>query len=309
MDKLNEVEKIKVAVLVVNWNCGEITKSAIASYLNADTSGLSIQVIVVDNDSKDHSLEILQRLPINLIENKKNVGFGHACNQGLYLAMNADYVLLLNPDTLSAASTLEGLVDFMESNRRIGVCGPQQLNEAGGVIRSCGRFPVFSTALWEVLSISKLLPCLFTPAPIMLDWDHLASKEVDHIMGSYMLIRKEVIDKVGFMDEDYFVYWEDIDFSKRIHLAGYYSFYNTEFKIIHEGGASGDKATAKRLFYSISARRIYWKKHFKKAPRSVLVFLSLTIEPCLRILQALLKGRFSEVQEIASAYKMYVKKG
>jgi len=304
----NEIRKIKVAIIVVNWNCGNLTKSALKPYLNTDESRLSIQSIVVDNNSKDNSLEILRNLPVSLIENNKNVGFGHACNQAYNLAKDADYILLLNPDTLSDISTLEGLVDLMESNKKIGVCGPQQLNEKGLIIRSCGRFPVFSTSLFEVLSISKLFPNVFTPAPNMLEWNHLVSKEVDHIMGSYMLIRKEVIDKVGFMDEDYFVYWEDIDLTKRIHLGGYNSVFNAEFKIIHEGGASGEKARAKRLFYSISARRTYWKKHFKKESRYLLIFLSLTAEPILRILQAILRRKFSDIREIVKAYRMYVKK-
>ncbi len=291
----------KIGIIVVNWNCGHLTYEAIKPYLNYKSGKINCEIVVVDNSSTDDSIAILNRLSITLIQNRANMGFGYACNQALE-KLNVDYILLLNPDTNSDAVTLEILTDFLENNQSYAVSGPQQRYDNGEIIRSCGRFPTFKTSVWELLGLSKAFPYTFIPAPIMTDFDHLKSRDVDHIMGSYMLIRKSVIDITGFMNEDYFVYGEDIDLSKRIQEKGFKSFYNCACFITHTAGASGDKATAQRLFYSISARRIYWKTHFTKSCVPVLIFLSVTIEPLLRIINAPYK-----IKSITKAYLLYVK--
>jgi GT2 family glycosyltransferase len=197
-------------------------------------------------------------------------------------------------------------VKFLDQNKHYAVAGPRQLNEAGETIRSCGRFPHFTTALFEVLSLSKLFPKVFTPSPIMIDWNHSKSRDVDHIMGSYMLIKKNVPDKTGFMDEEFFVYWEDIDLSRRISRAGFKSYFLADHTIFHRGGASGEKATSARLFFSIHARRTYWKKHLGKPALHILTLLSLTVEPCLRLLRSLVT-RSGDAGDIIKAYRHYVK--
>lgn len=291
----------RIGIIVVNWNCGNLTYKAITPYLNYKSDKIVCEIAVVDNASVDDSIAILKPLDITLIENKANMGFGHACNQALK-KLDIDYILLLNPDTMSDPKTLEILTDFLENNPAYAVTGPQQQYENGKVIRCCGRFPSFKTSMWELLGLSKILPSVFTPAPIMSNFDHIESRDVDHIMGSYMLIRKSVVDMIGFMNDEYFVYGEDIDLSKRINKKGYKSYYNSDCFIIHAAGTSGDKAAAQRLFYSISARRIYWKTYFNKSFVPVLIFLSLTIEPLLRIVRAP-----SRTQSIVEAYILYVK--
>lgn len=294
--------KKKVGIIVVNWNSGVLTSLAIAPYLNYKSNSIICEVIVVDNASTDDSISLLKKYPIKIIANSNNKGFGHACNQA-FDQLNTDYILLLNPDTQSSTDTLEGLTGFLDKNLNYAVTGPEQKNKNGDIIRCCGRFPTFKTALYEVLSLSKFFPKYFKPAPIMLDWDHSQSMDVDHIMGSYMLIRKNVIDIKGFMDKDYFVYWEDIDLSKRIYNKGFKSFYNNSYSILHEGGASGDKIAAIRLFYSISARRVYWAKHLGTPSKFILTLFSLTTEPLMRILKSP-----DQVKSIARAYILYLKK-
>jgi GT2 family glycosyltransferase len=290
----------RIGIIVINWNCGNLTYKAITPYLNCESDKIICEIAVVDNASVDDSISILKPLDITLIENKMNMGFGHACNQALK-KLNVDYVLLLNPDTGSEPTTLETLTDFLENNPAYAVTGPQQRYENGKVIRCCGRFPSFTTSLWELLGLSKIRPSIFTPAPIMTDFDHIESRDVDHIMGSYMLIRKSVIDSTGFMNEEYFVYGEDIDLSKRISKKGFKSYYNSSNFIIHATGSSGDKASTKRLYYSIDARRIYWKTYYSKTAVAVLTFLSLTIEPLLRIFKSPL-----QTGTVLKAYFFYV---
>ncbi len=291
-----------VDVVVINWNSGVLTKKAIYPYLSDQSNHISCSVVVVDNASTDGSTALLKTLPLKLITNTINVGFGRACNQAVQHS-SADYILLLNPDTKSTITVLEKLVDFLEKNPVYAITGPQQLDEDGQVVKSCGRFSSFKTAVYELLGLSKIFPNHFIPAPIMTDFDHLSSRRVDQVMGSYMLIKKSAIDITGFMDDDYFMYAEDRDLSKRMADNGFKSYYNADCNIVHSGGASGDRIAALRLFYSMSARSIYWKKHLSTLEYTMLVLLSVVAEPPLRILSTPKK-----TTRIIKAYWLYLKK-
>lgn len=297
----------KVDIIVVNWNAGILTLQAVTPYLGFQNNQISCNVIIVDNGSEDDSLSYLNKKVSNLIPNKENMGFGKACNQA-FLQCNGDYILLLNPDTISSPPVLEKLVVFLETHPDYAVIGPQQTDEKGNIVTTCGRFPAFSTAVFELLGLSKVFPKFFTPVPIMIDWDHKESKDVDHVMGSYMLIRRAVVDITGFMDDDYFVYGEDIDLSRRIQNAGYKVYFNTDCTIIHEGGGTGHEVKTERLFYSLVSRRIYWKKHLGKACSFILTFLSIMVEPILRIIHSSLKEKKLVVKRITKAYSLYLNK-
>jgi GT2 family glycosyltransferase len=306
LDKF-ECMKKKISVIVINWNSGILTIKALQPFLKNSSNSFDCQIIVVDNCSSDDSIQLLQQCPIKLIANSVNRGFGRACNQAMEVA-KGDYVLLLNPDTVSELEVLEHLFNFLEKQPAYGVAGPKQITDDGTIIRSCGRFPIFSTSLYEVLSLSKIWPQHFSPVPIMREWDHRHSRDVDHIMGSYMLIRRTAIDKAGFMDDDYFVYYEDIDLSRRLYKEGYKSYFMSDCTIYHKGGASGGAETALRLYYSLSARNIYWYKHLENWQAFILTLLSFTIEPFLRAVLILLKGRLSEISNLIKAHFWYYKK-
>ena len=297
----------KVDIIIINWNSGEITMQAITPYLNYVSNVISCNIIIVDNASTDDSYKLFKGQDLKVIYNAKNAGFGKACNQA-YSQSNADYILLLNPDTVSEPSVLENLVEFLEKNPEYAITGPQQRDQHGEVLKTCCRFPTFKTSLIELSGLSKIFPKIFTPALIMTDWDHLQSKDVAHVMGSYMLIRKSIIDKIGFMDDDYFVFLEDVDFSKRVSNARFKIFYNSEYSILHECGGTGEKLKAYRLFYSLSSRRIYWKKHLGKINAYLLTSVSIMVEPFLRVADSLLKERKLSLKIIGKAYYMYIRK-
>ncbi len=297
----------KVDIILVNWNSGEKTFAAAKPYINYKSSVIWCNIIVVDNASTDNSLAVFESRIDNVIINNKNLGFGKACNQA-FSESTADYILLLNPDTLSNPVVLEGLIQFLEKNLNYGIVGPSQVDEDKNILKTCGRFPTFKTAVFEILGLSKFLPKIFTPAPLMTDWDHLQSRDVDHVMGSYMVIRKSILDKIGFMDKDYFMYLEDIDLSKRFSNAGFKTFYDNKYSIFHEGGGTGKKLQEYRLFYSLSSRRIYWRKHLGKFNCFLLVTLSLTVEPLFRMIDSLIKERTFGSKRIGKAYYMYIKK-
>jgi GT2 family glycosyltransferase len=295
---------VRVDIILVNWNSGELTKEALVPYVGYQSEKIDCVVHVVDNGSEDDSRKLLSDTVYHLIPNSQNLGFGKACNLA-YQQCSGDYILLLNPDTRSSVAVLEQLVHFLENNTAFAVAGPQQLDEKKSVSRSCGRFPTFLTACFEVMGLSKIAPVLFLPAPIMKEWNHMDSREVDHVIGSYMLIRRSTLEKTGFMDEDYFVYMEDLDLSKRIHDAGYKTYYDASCQVFHAGGGSGAKASAKRLLYSIASRRIYWKKHLGPVACFLLTILSLTIEPVLRIAQSITNKKKPGFWSVLTVYGKY----
>jgi GT2 family glycosyltransferase len=263
-------------------------------------------VIILDNASTDDSLNILSQKADLFIQNAQNLGFGKAVNKGMEEG-KGKYVLLLNPDTKSSFQVLEKLVEKIEANPLCASIGPQQRDENDKILRTCGRFPNFLTSLYDLIGLSKLVPGIFKPAPIMFDWDHKTSRIVDHVMGSYMLLRRSALEQTGYFDDDYFVYYEDLDLSIRLKKMGYYSYFDSSVSIQHEGGGSGQSVKAKRLFYSIDARRIYWKKHLNSVSFLFLVFISFIAEPGLRLFSTLFGKDKANVFEIIKAYKLYLK--
>lgn len=293
-----------VDIIIVNWNSGASTLKAIEPYL-PDNCGLGVNIIVVDNASLDDSVALLQNRVDNLIVNEKNMGFAKACNQA-YPLCKSEYLLLLNPDTESSIATLQNLIKFLDVNPDYGITGPQQILANGEIAHTCCRFPTFYSALLEVTGLSKAFPKLFTPAPHMTDWNHRTSRDVDHVIGSYYLIRRSIIEGSGFMDERFFLYFEDLDFSKRVADAGYKCFYSAENKIKHISGGTGKFVTRDRLFYSFLSRRKYWQKHFGKTESLLLTLLGITVEPPLRIIHAISVYGLKSAREVCKAYLLFV---
>lgn len=307
MNRMHNVKGARnIDIVVINWNSGYKTLNAIKPYMGYCSEIISCNVIVVDNASLDDSVKILKDQVNSLIENTSNLGFAKACNQAIKGSV-ADYILLLNPDTYSEPKVLETLVLILEHNSSIAIAGPQQRDNDNKILYSCGRFPTFTTSLFELTGLSKLFPGIFIPVPIMTDWDHSYDKMVDHVIGSYMLIKKQVVDEIGFMDESYFLYLEDMDFSKRIKDAGYLIHFTVKESIIHEGGGSGDNIQAKRLYYFLMSRKVYWKKYFGKIQEIILISVMIAIEPFLRIIDLSIKSKKFIVRPVLRAYYNFIK--
>lgn len=302
----HEEEKKNIDIIVVNWNSGNKTLSAVQPYTGYCSDSICCNIIVVDNASSDNSICVLKDRVDSLIENNKNEGFAKACNQAMEKC-TGQYILLLNPDTKSDAQVLENLVNLLDSNPKYAITGPQQLNEQGNILTSCGRFPTFLTAFYEIIGLSKLFPHIFTPSPIMIEWDHKQDRIVDHVIGSYYLIKRSVIDKIGFMDNRFFLYMEDLDLSKRVKDAGYFSYYSADNRIFHESGGSGERIMAGRMFYSLISRKDYWRKHFGSFRSLILTILMVTIEPPMRIINLLTGNSIISFKEIVRAYFLFLK--
>ena len=190
----------------------------------------------------------------------------------------------------------------MESNPEISVLGCKQVDENGNIIPSCSRFPKLVNYLYDISGLSKIWPKIFKPATIMIDWDHKDSRYVDQVMGSFMLIKRYTLEKVGNFDERFFVYYEDMDLSKRIKEIGGKIFYSTDLEIYHEGGGTSKKVKDKRLYYSLKSRIRYGFKHFNRVNAILLFILTMFFEPITRLFWAIIRIKLGEIKIIIKAY-------
>jgi len=294
-------------IVIVNWNAGEQLRRCLDSLAKTERGGFDLKrVVVVDNASSDGSAGGLDcpTLPLAIVGNSRNEGFAAACNRGAS-GSGADYLLFLNPDTELFAGSISKPVAFMESpeNQRIGIAGIQLVDERGAVSRSCAAFPSLARCISRALGLYQLWPRAL-PSYIMQEWDHGASREVDHVSGAFYLARRAVFETLGGFDERFFVYLEDLDFSYRTKLAGWKSYYLAEARAFHRGGGVSEQVKAERLFYSTSSRILYARKHFRGIEALVVAFVTLTLEPVIRIAAAAFSGSFERAQENARGYCM-----
>jgi N-acetylglucosaminyl-diphospho-decaprenol L-rhamnosyltransferase len=207
-----------VDIVIVNWNSGEYLKMCLTSIYKKENDHLVNKIIVVDNNSADlFPADIPNNSRLILIQNKKNEGFSKACNQG-FQKCTADFVLLLNPDAMLLPKTLSDSIHFMNQYNDIDILGCCLLDDKGIRTKSCCRFPSPVRIFFDAAGLSKIAPKIFKPASIMTDWDHLQSSLVDMVIGAFMFMRKKVFEKNGYFDERFFVYYEEVDFSKRLQF-------------------------------------------------------------------------------------------
>lgn len=295
-----------IDIIIVNWNAAHQLRECLDSIVDSDRHSFSLdRVIIVDNASTDRSLESIQSidLPIDLIRNLENKGFGVACNQGAAIS-KSDYLLFLNPDTRLFKEALDKAIDFIHggSISKVGAVGIQLIDSQGHIQRNCARFPRPLNFWCSILGIDKILSNKFT-SYLMTDWNHQNSQIVDHVMGAFYLIAGKTFRSVGGFDQDFFVYFEDLDLSYRLHQQGFSSYYLADIKSFHKGGGTSDSIKATRVFYSIRSRILYASKHFSWFNATTIFLASLLIEPVTRIVFALLKLAPLQVQETILAYR------
>lgn len=296
-------------IVVVNWNAGDQLANVISS-IKSHHADLVASVIVVDNASTDNSLELLDAqvsdlpFPLQIILNKENRGFAAACNQGALLAASK-YLLFLNPDTWLFENSLSVPLVFMEQpeNAKVGICGIQLIDETGLVSRTCVRFPSVCRYAAEALGLSKL-PQLRSWNHQMVEWPHGETREVDQLMGAFFFMRAELFRALKRFDERFFVYFEEVDFSYRAYLNGYLSVYLADAQAFHAGGGTSQQVKADRLFYSLRSRLLYGFKQFSYGRASILLAVTMLIEPASRLVSSILRGEVGDVLNTLTAYAM-----
>ncbi|USN53902.1 MAG: glycosyltransferase family 2 protein [Candidatus Nomurabacteria bacterium] len=251
-----------MTVIIVSWNVRELVLQCIAALLQSRQNPEDI--IVVDNASQDGSLRSLkEKYPnITLIANSKNVGFAKAVNQGIRAA-KPGHMLLLNPDAIVKIDTLSKVKQVLEQEENIGVLGCRLVNEDGTTQESIRAFPQLSDQLLIMLKLHRFFPRF--PALkryYASSWNYTQDGEVDQVKGAFFLIHKNAIEQVGLLDEDYFIWFEEVDYCYRVKKAGLKVFYTSQAEVFHARGESFRQVLSiTKQRYFIHSMQIYFAKH------------------------------------------------
>ena len=245
---------MKLSVVIVSYNVRELLTACIDSVVKA-AEGIDTEVFVVDNDSADDTVEVIARdyPSVHLINNKENLGFSKANNIAIRQS-EGEYVLLLNPDTVVAEGTLRGVVEFMDQHPEAGGTGVRMHNADGTLAPESRRaVPTPLVAARKMLGFTKRYYMSNLP------WDKPGKIEV--VSGAFMMLRRKAIDQVGLLDEDFFMYGEDIDLSYRLLKGGWQNWY-LPLDIIHYKGQSTQKSDFRYVHVFYQAMLIFFRKHY-----------------------------------------------
>ncbi len=265
---------MKLSVIIVNYNVEHFLEQCLASVRKA-SQGMETEVFVVDNNSVDGSLDMLRKKfpEVILLANKSNVGFAKANNQAIRRA-KGEYILLLNPDTVVEDDTFEKVVRFMDEHPDAGGLGVKMVDGSGKFLPESKRgLPTPATAFYKIFGLSALFPHSKRFSKYHLGYlDENQNHEVDVLAGAFMLLRKKTLEKTGLLDEDFFMYGEDIDLSYRINQAGYKNYYFPETRIIHYKGESTKKSSVNYVLVFYKAMVIFARKHFTRKRAGLFTF-------------------------------------
>ena len=285
---------MNLSIIIVNWNTNSLLQKCLESIVKF-THDIHYEIIVVDNGSSDGSVEMVTSLfpTVILIQNDKNEGFSKAANKGLKVATGVD-VLLLNSDTYIKENTFAKMVNLMEKQKHIGAMTCKVLYPDGRPQSAYCRFPSLAGMIYEIISIIKL----FSHSKIfhkhdVSQWDYSISKELKDDLwpgGGCLMIKGEVIKKVGMMDENYgYAYMEDADLCYRIKNAGYSFYYLAEATVYHYHSYSVSKSSQEFkdiLTLNLQQNRYhFFKKHYGANHLLMLklldIFENVLVESCL----------------------------
>lgn len=235
-------KKIDLSVVILNFNTADLTRTCLNTLFASDLGGYFMEVIVCDNGSTDESVSMIRKefSGVLLIQNKKNLGFAAGNNPGIRRAKGR-YILLLNTDTEMPPNTLRTMIDFMDEHTGAGAATCKLLLPDGSMDPACHRgFPTPWVAFTYLTKLEQLFPRTRLFGEYHQGYKDMNSvHEVDCIVGAFFLVRREVIDEVGLLDEDYFMYGEDIDWAYRIRQKGWKIMFNPKVTMLHKKKQSG----------------------------------------------------------------------
>ena len=260
---MNMNRELSLSVIIVSYASREFIEPCLRS-ICAEIRVDSTEIIVVDNDSDDNTIETVNSIfpDVKIIANSANVGYSKAINQGVK-ASSGQYILILNADTIIKTGTIQALLAFMEKNPDTGVAGPKLLYPDGRLQYSCRTFQTFKTILLRRTFLSKIFPKSKTLRDhLMLGWDHSSQKEVDWLVGAFLMVRRKAFEQIGLMDERYFLYFEDVDLCYRMKTAGWKVFYVPQAEAIHhyKRGSYSESVFSRDVFVHIVSLLRYYDK-------------------------------------------------
>ena len=273
-----------VSAVIVSWNTRKLTLECVAS-LESTRPGLATEIIVVDNASADDTVpELRQRYPqVQVIANDRNLGFAKANNLGLNRS-TGKYVALINSDVVVPQGSLEKIVAYLDQHPDIGMLGPKMILRDGTIGRSVYKFPTVWSWFCNAFGLSTAFRGSDTFGNFeRTNFDYAKTQDVDVLTGWFWVVRSSALEKVGVLDDRFFMYGEDLDWPKRFHKAGWRVTYYSEAEAIHYCGASSDRAPA--LFYveMNRANLQYFRKHHS-AIAVAGFWLAMCLQQTLRII-------------------------
>jgi len=276
----------QTTIVIVNWNGERFLSDLLQSIRKFDVN----RTIVIDNASTDRSLQILAGSPgIELMENKMNLGFGAAANLGIRMS-TTPYVLILNVDIQALPGSIDLLEDFLEKRQDAAVAAPQLLFPDKRIQASCRSFPTIRGLFLYFSYLDHLFPSQYR-------WkaeQHGKNAETDQPMGAALMFRRSVLEEVGFFDDRFFMYMEEVDLCKRIKDAGWKIYYCADAKMIHNaGGSTGqDWERSQRNFFESLIR--YFRKHHSTGFQTGMLKCTLAIALLFRSVALLFAGRLRQ---------------
>jgi len=254
---------MKISIIIVSWNVEEELFDCLMS-IKQNKPSYPYEVIIVDNASTDGTIDIIQNnfAETKLIINNENRGFASANNIGIEKSCG-QYILFLNPDTIIQTNALDKLIAFLDENKDVGACGPKLLYGDGKLQPSTRKFPDFYSALYQntILKNTGLFRKHYRRYR-MRNFNFDKQKDVDILMGAAILTRRSIIEKIGPMDESFFMYYEEADLCYRIVQAGWRIVFVPDATIIHLGGKSSDHIPLKTRMMRLKSMLIFFRKHY-----------------------------------------------
>jgi GT2 family glycosyltransferase len=252
----------QISLVIVSWNVRQLLEENLKRIFSL-TSDVSFDVVVVDNGSSDGSAHMVRdEFPqVKLIQNDWDAGFSFACNQGLRVT-SGEICVLLNPDMLLEPGVLERTYRELTTDKTIGVLGVKLLTGDGKALQSVRRFPDLGSQLAIVLKLARFFPKL-VDRYMANDLDYGISQDVDQVRGSYFAFRRELLSSIGFLDEGYHLWFEEVDFCKRVQNTGLRIRYDASVSC-HDfvgKGFAKMKHGEKQVIFTASMQRYFWKWH------------------------------------------------
>ena len=279
-------------IVIVNWNTGDYLRRCLDAIAASRLGDVELaRVSVVDNASTDGSADGLEAmsLPLEVVRNPHNAGFGAACNQGA-AGSAVDYLLFLNPDTRVEPDALARAVGFMErpESAGVGICGARIVDETGAPAIAAARFPTLRIVTGKITGLDRLAPRWF-PSHHLAASELERSRPVDQVIGAFFLIRRALFERLGGFDRRYFIYYEEVDLALRAQRLGAGSYFLHEATVRHAENASTRQVQAFRLYHSQRSRLRFAAAHWPRAHALALLALTFTVEPVARLAKAALE--------------------
>lgn len=253
-----------LSICIVNWQTRELLRACLRALANHPPERAT-EIIVVDNASTDGSAEMVaSKFPqVRLLRNDANLGYARATNQALGEA-RGDLLLLLNPDAEVRAGALAAICRFMGTHPDAGAAGCRLLNPDGTVQRSCRSFPTPGALFLDVIGLWRLFPGNRVLGRYRMTWfDHAQVAEVDQPMASALCLRRAAIERVGALDEQFPIFWNDVDLCWRLRAAGWKAYFCPDAQVVHRLGASTRQARARVIVDSHRGLIRFYRKHYR----------------------------------------------